>query len=710
MMSATETLDLELDERSARVSVGPVTLVALLLAAGAIALAVVAAAERASAGWWVGAAVVSTWAVCAAVVARRVPLLGLDLSLVAIVMAAALAAGAAYQSSPGAGGARLRSVAFALMPGVAVLLALSLPDGRLATRGRVLVAVASIAASVAFGVAVGDAKHLPVGTYVLVGCLAAVISVIAFVQRCRGAGALDRARLQWMGWGVVVAATAAAVIVLLHWLVDLPHSPGVVALGFTVVVPLAFVASTIPALLRVIDRVLVQTTIIVGVVALVGAIYLLVVVGLGRVPEHGERTILVLSMIAAALAAVLAFPARRRLEEVANQRVYGERTAPDEALKTFAGRMSRAVPMDELLLQLVETLRKTMHLRSASIWTGSGGVVERAVSVPDQPATRVTLSAEELAVVARAKVQGNAWLQVWIPKLLEGSTGSQLRVASVAHLGELLGLIVAERPSDEAPFSEEEDEVLIELARQVGLALHNVRLDSALQASLEELQVRNEELQASRLRIVTASDESRRSIERNLHDGAQQHLVAMAVKLGLARQLVEADPATASTLMEELRSDVQDTLGALRELAHGIYPPLLRDRGLGEALVAAANRSALPAEVATDGIGRYPTETEAAVYFCCLEAMQNAGKHAGEGSRLTITVSEDSDADRLRFAVADDGAGFDPAVVIGGHGFENMRDRLGAIGGELQVTSSPGEGASVGGSIPLDHVPTEESD
>jgi len=708
-MSATETI-VDLDERSARVSVGPVTLVATLLAAGAVGLAVLGAVEGASAGWWVGAAVVATWALCAVVVARRVPRLGLDLSLVAIVMAAAFAAGAAYESSPDSGTARLRSLAIALVPGIVVLLALSLPDGRLATRGRVLVAVASIVASLGFGLAVGDSTQVPVGAYVVVAGLAAIISVIAFMQRCRVAGALDRARLQWMGWGVVVATTAATVIVLTHWLVGLPNSPGVVALGVTVVVPLAFVASTITPLLRVVDRVLVHTTIVVGVVALVGAIYLLVVVGLGRVPEQGERTILVLSMIAAALATVLAFPARRRLEEMANQRIYGERTAPDEALKTFAGRMSRAVPMDELLLQLVETLRKTMHLRSASIWTGSGGLLERTVSVPDQPSTRVTLSAEELSVVARAKVQGNAWLQVWIPTLSEGSTGTQLRVASVAHLGELLGLIVAERPGDAAAFSEEEDDVLVELARQVGLALHNVRLDSALQASLDELRLRNEELQASRLRIVTAADESRRGIERNLHDGAQQHLVAMAVKLGLARQLVEADPGTASTLMEELRTDVQDTLGELRELAHGIYPPLLRDRGLGEALVAASNRSTLPADVTTDGVGRYPTETEAAVYFCCLEAIQNAGKHAGEGSRLTITVAEDTEEHLLRFEVADDGAGFDPAVVISGHGFENMRDRLGAIGGDLVVTSSPGGGARVGGTIPLEPVPTDAHD
>ena len=183
----------------------------------------------------------------------------------------------------------------------------------------------------------------------------------------------------------MVTATGAGVVALLNWLVDVPRSPGVWALALTVIVPLGFLLSTVPALLRVIDRVLVQTTVVVGLVALVAAIYLLVVVGLGRIPEDGERTVLVLSMVAAALAALLSFPARRRLEELANQRIYGERTAPEEALKTFAGRMSRAVPMDELLLQLVENLRKTMQLTSAEVWTGSSGVLERTVSVPDRP-------------------------------------------------------------------------------------------------------------------------------------------------------------------------------------------------------------------------------------------------------------------------------------------------------------------------------------
>jgi signal transduction histidine kinase len=274
-----------------------------------------------------------------------------------------------------------------------------------------------------------------------------------------------------------------------------------------------------------------------------------------------------------------------------------------------------------------------------------------------------------------------------------------VRVAPVVHSGILLGLLVAERASDAIPFTDESERVLTELARQVGLALHNVRLDSALQASLETLQERNEELQASRLRIVTASDESRRRIERNLHDGAQQHLVALAVKVGLARQLMDADPETVKTMLEELRGDVQTTLGELRELAHGIYPPLLRDRGLAEALRTAANRAVLPTEVISEGIERYPSETEAAVYFCCLEAMQNAGKHAGEGATMTVTITGDDQ--HLDFCVADTGAGFDTELSAQGHGFVNMRDRLGAVGGTLIVESAPDSGTRIGGHIPL---------
>jgi signal transduction histidine kinase len=396
----------------------------------------------------------------------------------------------------------------------------------------------------------------------------------------------------------------------------------------------------------------------------------------------------------------LYLPTRERLGRFANRLVYGEREAPDMVLRTFGTRLSRAIPLDELLLQVAESLRKTLALRTAEVWTGSGGRLERSVSVPDSKRAIVTLSPDEETVVARAGVSGPAWLQVWLPQLLAGREDAIVRVAPITHSGQLLGLIAAVRPANGDAFRTDDETVLAELARQVGLALHNVQLDSALQASLDEVRRQAEELRASRSRIVAASDAARRQIERNLHDGAQQHLVALAVNLRLARQLAEQDPDTSKAMLDQLAHDLQEAVQQLRDLAHGIYPPLLMDRGLVEALQAAAGRAALPTDVAAEELGRFTPEVEAAVYFCCMEALQNAGKHAGEGATATIKVWKEEGA--LLFEVADNGAGFDPASRPNlGAGFVNMSDRVGAIGGSLKVQSAPGKGTKISGRIPV---------
>ena len=216
-----------------------------------------------------------------------------------------------------------------------------------------------------------------------------------------------------------------------------------------------------------------------------------------------------------------------------------------------------------------------------------------------------------------------------------------------------------------------------------------MQLDSALQASLAELRMANEQLRASRARIVATGDAERRKLERNLHDGAQQHLVALAVKLRLAKDAVEDDPPAAIEMMDELRTDIQDAIQELRALAHGIFPPLLVSGGLAEALPAAGGRAALPTTVDVS-TGRHPAEIEAAVYFCCLESLQNAGKHAGDGATPGSGVGRRRD---LHFEVSDDGAGFTMDATHGfgelGHGFVNMGDRLGAIDGSFAVESSP---------------------
>ncbi len=681
---------------------------AIVVGAGGVTAAVlgIAAIDDVSALQATTAVALIAWALAGTVIAWLRPAEPLGLLVALVGATGALARLADAQIDPSATWEPIR--AFAVLAAVAVMfhLVLGLPDGRLRTRLRLLLAGAGYVSAAAIAAWAGDdVSAIRQGAFGL-AVVAAVVAAAGFADRCRRANAADRARLQWFGWGVVVAGVVAVAVWVLDTLVEWPNHPAAIAVAGTVLVPLSLGLGATPRLAVRIDRLLVETIVAGGIIVLVGAAYLLVVIGLGTAPDTAEeRALLGLSMIAAALAAVCVGPVRARLDETARRRVYGERRSPEEALETFGSRMSRAVPMDELLLQLAESLKKSMQLSAAQVWTGGEEALELAASVPDRGVRRIVPTVEERAVIARARVSGNAWVQVWLPALLDGREGSPgpgdrvVRVAPVAHSGDLLGLLVVERTADGAPFTEDDERVLTELARQVGLALHNVQLDSALQASLDELRLQAEELRASRARIVATADQARRQIERDLHDGAQQHLVALAVKLGLAKQLLESPPSVLGPLFDELRGDAQATLTQLRELAHGIYPPLLMDRGLPEALRAAANRSVLPVDVDA-AVGRFPAEVEAAVYFCCLEAMQNAGKHAGAGARVKITVTG---GDReLCFEVEDDGAGFDASgAQRKGHGFVNMADRLGAIGGSLTVDSAPEQGTRIGGVIPL---------
>lgn len=506
-----------------------------------------------------------------------------------------------------------------------------------------------------------------------------------------------RDRVLWAAWSVLVVVTVAATVWTLRILLDVPAVLAPWVYSGLLALPVAGAAFFSARLRRAAPAVFAPSVVVCGLLLLVLAVYLVVVVGLGDDVDGSEHGVLGLSIVAGLMSVVLAIPARARLRELARGWAGPRRKPARTVLETFGTRMTRAVPMDELLLQLTEMLRSTIGPSGAEVWTGTDGVLERTVSVPERSRQRLTLAGPELAAVSTMRVSGNAWAEVWLPQLV--MAGSSVRIAPITHLGKLLGMLVVARPADGPGYSDDDDRVLTELARQVGLALHNVSLDTALQASLEELKERNAELQASRTRIVAAADASRREIERNLHDGAQQHLVAMAVKLGLLAQLAGEDSSAVQPLLTELKADVQATVDEVRELAHGIYPPLLRDHGLGEALRAAGNRAALPATV-TVAPGRFDPGIEAAVYFCCLEAMQNAGKHAGDGAKLTVRV--DHDGTMLEFQVSDDGAGFDPAALGAGNGFVNMRDRLGALGGTLVVDSAPGRGTEVRGMIPVE--------
>jgi signal transduction histidine kinase len=402
------------------------------------------------------------------------------------------------------------------------------------------------------------------------------------------------------------------------------------------------------------------------------------------------------AMVVITVAAGLVSAERRRRRASANL------TAIDFVRTSFAGRLARGDPMDELLVQVVEALRESFKLDAAEIWIHDSGRLRRVASEPRREVAEIPVTEAEESIAANASISGPAWAQVWLPALLVDRLEIPLRIAPMSVSGQLLGLIVVERRS-RGGFAENVDITLEELAREIGAGLHRQRLDAALHASFEQLRQQAVELQASRARIVAATDAERRRIERDLHDGAQQYLVAIAVKSRLIRELAPTDLARAVALSEELSGDVEDALEQLRTLAHGIYPPLLSSGGLGEALAAACRRTPIPTHLEVAGLARYQPAVEAAVYYGCLEALQNAVRHAGDGVSARVGVCEQDG--ELRFEVSDDGAGFNPDQPGLGAGLTNMSDRLGAVGGSLRIESAPGAGTHVRGAVPLTSDP-----
>jgi signal transduction histidine kinase len=267
------------------------------------------------------------------------------------------------------------------------------------------------------------------------------------------------------------------------------------------------------------------------------------------------------------------------------------------------------------------------------------------------------------------------------------------RSVVVHHRGEVLGALTVTKLRREA-ITPIEIKLMDDLAHQAGLVLKNVGLTADLQAHLVDLR-------ASRQRLVAAQDDERRRLERNLHDGAQQHLVALKVKLGLAEMLATRDPEKARAAVAELKHDADEALETLRDLGRGIYPPLLAEKGLSAATEPQARKATLPVVVDADGINRYSQDVEAAAYFSVLEALQNVQKYA-QGSQATVRLREADGT--LKFEVFDDGRGFDAATTARGSGLTNMADRVDALGGDLAITSAPGRGTQLRGSLPVSRV------
>jgi signal transduction histidine kinase len=484
--------------------------------------------------------------------------------------------------------------------------------------------------------------------------IAAIVSLVVRYRRHRGD---ERQQIKWVLYAMglflvfflIVITEPPFLPVKPEWAVDLIF--GVIAMG----IPVAAAISILRYRLYDIDVVINKTVVYGALAAFITTIYVGVVVGVGSLIGQGDRPNLGLSLLATALVAVAFQPVRERVQSFANKLVYGERVTPYEAVTSFSHRMAESLSFDQVLPQMAEAAAKGVGGNRSQVKLFLPGGGEQVVAWPT-----------------------------------DSSGNSFDRNLAVVHQGEQVGEIaVSKAPGEQITKSEEK--LLQDLASQAGLAMRNLRLTGELQQKLIELQ-------ESRKRIVAAQDQERRRMERDIHDGAQQQLVSLAVKLGLAKTLLSKDPPKASSLLEELRNETDETVETLRDLARGLFPQILVDRGLAEAIDSHVAKMGIDASL-QNGIGhaRLDLEAEANAYFCIREALQNASKHAA-GSSVVITLSTLDG--RLGFSVKDDGPGFDMEKAKAGSGLQNMKDRIDALGGSFEIETTPGMGTEVRAIIP----------
>ncbi len=564
-----------------------------------------------------------------------------------------------------------------------VLLPLYYPDGRLpAPRWRLVLWSSAAIVIIAFITALDPASAAPgvanpMGiralagvsnflfipfTVILLGTgLAAVLSLV--VRYRRGDGQ-DRQRLKWL-----MAATA---FLLLSFALNLTVSQNDLLVPLAApAVPIAIGIAILRYRLYDIDLIINKALVYGGIAAVITVVYVLVVVNIGARVGGSQR--LWLSLVATAVIALAFQPLRERAQRLANRLVYGRRATPYEALSQFSEHLSQTFSQEDVLERMARILAQGTGAQRSEVWVRAGQRLVLASSSPPvaEPVTPLTMQNGTLPPLPR---------DIVVP---------------VSHGGELLGALAVDKKRGES-LNSVEQKLVANLAGQAGLVLKNVGLNRDLLARLEDLR-------ASRQRLVTAQDEERRRIERNLHDGAQQHLIALKMKVGLAEGLAEPDSKTRS-ILAQLKHDADEAIDNLRELARGIYPPLLASEGLGAALRGQARRFTVPVELELADVPRQPREVEGAIYFCCLEALQNIAKYA-EARQVRLRLwSEDS---ATAFSVADDGKGFDLATVTRSSGLQNMHDRLEALGGSLRVRSTPGTGTTVNGRVPLRPQPVD---
>lgn len=532
----------------------------------------------------------------------------------------------------------------------------------------------------------------------ILGSLAPLAAVVALLDRFRKAGPVVRQQIKWLLLGAAVSVVLQAIPVEA---LDSQVLRTTARVLVVMAVPLPLLAAAMAISkhrLWDIDVVISKGLVYALASGVLTALFFVVALIAG-VTVGGRDSRVLAALGLALLVSFLAQPLRRRLETVVARVLYGDHPRGVRALARLGDVGARPLDARALGARIADVARHGLGASWAGVWLcvgseGSGTVRPLAVSGAEPGPSAVLPHAVLIRLADLPGAVRFAHLSADVAQsLLPSFPGAPAAIVPLTSSGSLIGLIACgARPK--GAYGDEDLELLAVVAHESALALRNIGLEEELRQQLEQIEQQAAELHSSRQRLVTAQDQERRRIERDLHDGAQQQLVALAARL---RRAARADGTTGGASLEELADEAEEAVFTLQELARGIYPSLLADRGLHAALQAHAARLPTHVRVEVEPLlhgRRLEPELEAALYFVGLEAMTNAVKHA-PGASVIVSLRADRQARTVTLEVHDDGPGLRGSTPTTARGLQNMADRMAALGGVLTVESAPGGGTWV---------------
>jgi len=509
--------------------------------------------------------------------------------------------------------------------------------------------------------------------------LVAIASFSALVVRFVRSKGEERQQLKWLAYaGAILVAAVTPTLIGTDWAANVGWL--LLTFALTLGLPGAAAVAILKYRLYDIDPIINKSVVFAVLAVFITAVYVGIVVGIGNLLGAASQSSLTLSILATAVVAVAFQPVRDRVQRFANRLVYGKRATPYEALSQFSERVAGVYSSEDFLPRMAKVLGEATGASRADVW--------------------IRLEDDIVPVASWPAIDGQSPSPLAITEQLLPPAPGVSRMVPVRHQGELLGALSINKRSGEA-LTPVEVKLLTDLAAQAGLVMRNVRLTVELKARLRESSARAAELRAARQRLVTAGNVARSQLERDIQAATEPRLLSIAGRIAGARKLIQDDAtAAAATTLNELTAEANETLDLLRDLARGIYPPLLIDKGPVAALEAYLKKARVPVQLDIAGgfaTNRFDEQVEGAVYFCCVEALQNVYQHAGAAPTIVWLSATDG---RVEFSITDRGPGFDQQHGELGPGLQTMSDRVRALGGSLEVRSNPGAGTTIKGSIP----------